>query len=221
MINYIYINIEREVMKKIILWLLPVLISVLLSAGCSPKSKYERILKRELASGVRNDTLFMGIYLGMPEKEFYKHCWELNASGLIRQSMRNTTVEYQIKKELKYPGTMDFYPAFVGGKIYEMPVRYLYNGWAPWNKKLSADSLQLDVLQWFKKQYGDGFMEVKHPERGTAYVKIDGNRQISIFKEDELHVWAVFTDMLVSREVSDTTSKVGNIQKDISKELEK
>jgi hypothetical protein len=52
-------------------------------------------------------------------------------------------------------------------------------------------------------------------------VKIDGNRQISIFKEDDLHVWAVFTDMLISKEVSDTTSKVGNIQKDISKELEK
>ena len=141
--------------------------------------------------------------------------------GLIRQSMRNTTVEYQIKKELKYPGTMDFYPGFVEGKIYEMPVRYLYNGWAPWNKKLSADSLQLDVLQWYKKQYGEGFIEVKHPKRGTAFVKIDGNRQISIFKEDDMHVWAVFTDMLVKKEVSDTTSKIGNIQKDISKELEK
>lgn len=204
-----------------ILWLLPVIITVFFIAGCSPKAKYERLLKRELATGVRNDTMFMGLYLGMTEKEFYRHCWELNAQGLIRQSMRNTTVEYQIKKELKYPGTMDFYPEFVDGKIYEMPVRYLYNGWAPWNKKLSADSLQLDILEWYKKQYGGGFLEVKHPKRGTAFVKIDGNRQISIFKEDDLHVWAVFTDMLVKKEVSDTTSKVGRIQKDISRELEK
>ena len=40
-------------MKKRILWLLPVLISVLLIAGCSPKAKYEKMLKRELASGVQ------------------------------------------------------------------------------------------------------------------------------------------------------------------------
>jgi hypothetical protein len=116
---------------------------------------------------------------------------------------------------------MDFYPEFVNGKIYELPVCYLYNGWAPWNKKLSSDSLQVDVLKWFEKQYGKGFMEVKHPKRGLAFVKIDGNRQISIFKEDDLHVWAIFTDMLVKKEVSDTTSMVGNIQKDLSNKASK
>ncbi len=30
---------------------------------------------------------------------------------------------------------------------------------------------------------------------GTAFVKVDGNRRISIFKENELYVWAVFTDL--------------------------
>jgi hypothetical protein len=94
MINYNFINIERKIMKKVILWLLPLLISVSMFSGCTPKAKYDRMLKRELASGVRNDSLFMGLYLGMNEKDFYTHCWKLNAQGLIKQGMRNTTVEY-------------------------------------------------------------------------------------------------------------------------------
>lgn len=208
-------------MKTRILWLMPLLISVYIISGCTPKAKYENMLKNELASGVRYDSLFMGLYLGMPEKDFYTRCWILNGQGLIRQGTRNMTVEYQLKDELKYPGTMDFYPQFAEGKIYEMPVRFIYNGWAPWNKKLSSDSLQVEVLKWYEMQYGDGFIEVKHPERGTAYVKVNGNRRISIFKEDEMHVWAVFTDLLVKKELNDSTSTIGNIQKDISKKLEK
>lgn len=208
-------------MKTIILWLMPLLGFVCIISGCSPKAKYENMLKQELASGVRYDSLFMGIYLGMPEKNFYTRCWVLNGKGLIRQGIRNMTVEYQLKGELKYPATMDFYPEFVQGKIFEMPVRFLYNGWAPWNKKLSSDSLQIEVLNWYEKIYGNGFIEVKHPERGIAYVKVNGNRRISIFKEDDMHVWAIFTDMLVKEEVNDSTSKIGNIQKDITKELEK
>jgi hypothetical protein len=208
-------------MKTKILWLMPVLIYVLIISGCSQKTKYDRMLKHELASGVRYDSLFMGLYFGMPEKAFYTRCWVLNQRGLIRQGNRNMTVMYELKNELKYPATMDFYPEFVQGKIYEMPIRFLYNGWAPWNTKLSSDSLQVEVLKWYEKQYGEGFIEVKHPTRGLAFVKVNGNRQISIFKEDELHVWAVFTDMLLKKQMRDTTSTIGKIQKDISNKLEK
>ena len=208
-------------MKTIILWLIPLLVFVCIISGCSPNAKYERLLKHELASGVRYDSLFMGLYLGMPEKDFYTHCWELNRQGLIKQGMRNMAVEYQLKDQLKYPGTMDFYPEFIKGKISEMPVQFLYNGWAPWNKKLSSDSLQVDVLKWYEKQYGEGFIEVKHPKKGIAYVKINGNRRISIFKEGDIHVWAVFTDMQVKKDINNPNSTIGDIQKDISNSLKK
>ena len=184
-------------MNRKTVWFASVLIAGLIIYGCSPKSKYENRLKTELESGVRNDTLFMGIYFGMGEKEFYSHCWNLNKEGLIKQGPQNTTVEHELKDELNYPATMYFYPEFKDGKIYEMPVRFVYNGWTPWNKKLSSDKLQLDVLEWIEETYGDGFMKVKHPKRGIAYFKVDGNRRITIFKEDDTHVWAVFTDMLI------------------------
>ncbi|HOW08813.1 MAG TPA: hypothetical protein PLX08_03320 [Bacteroidales bacterium] len=186
---------------------------IALSAGlivvsCTPRSRYERKLKHELSSGVRQDSLFMGMYLGMPEKEFYVHCWNLNHKGLIKQGPSNTTVEYIMKDELKYPASMNFYPSFTDGKISEMPVKFQYTGWAPWNKSLSSDSLQIDVLKWFEKKYGDRFLKINHPEKGSAYVKITGNRRITIFRENEMTVWAVFTDMSVKQTVNDSLGKV-------------
>ncbi len=205
---------------RFIVFLTAIIFAGILS-GCTPKAKYDRMVKRELASGIRNDSIFMGLYLGMPEKDFYTRCWILNGKGLIRQSPRNMSVEYEMKNEFKSKATMDFYPEFVKGKIYEMPVRFIYNGWAPWNKKLSSDSLQIEVVNWFKKLYGDNFIDVKHPVRGDAYVMVNGNRRISIFKENEMYVWAVYTDLLVKKNVTDSTSKIGEIQKEISKKLEK
>ena len=201
-------------MKKKILWIMPVLIAGLLINGCSPRSKYERMLNQELASGVRHDSLFMGIYFGMPEKDFYTHCWILNREGLIKQGPNNTTVEYELKDELKYSATMQYYPEFVQSKIYEMPVRFIYNGWTPWNKELSSDNLELDILRLYEEIYGEGFIKVKHSKHGIAYTKIDGNRRITIFKEDELHVWTVFTDMSVKKELIDSTSKTGIIHEE-------
>lgn len=198
-----------------------ILISTFLISGCSQKAKYDRRLKQELASGVRNDTLFMGIYFGMGQKEFYTHCWKLNQQGLIKQGLRNTTVEYKLKNELKYPATMDFYPEFAQTKIFEMPVRFVYDGWAPWNTKLSADSLQQNILKWYETQYGNGFMEVKHSKRGIAYVKLDGNRRISIFKENDTYVWAIFTDMLVDRNLKDQNPNSRNIPESVLKSLKK
>jgi len=209
-------------MKTRHLKLIPIfLLSSFLMIGCSQKSKYDRKLKSELAGGVRNDTLFMGIYFGMGQKEFYTHCWRLNQKGLIRQGNRNTTVEHKLKNELAHPATMDFYPEFAQTKIFEMPVRYVYDGWAPWNKKLSSDSLQVRLKHWFEKQYGEGFMEVRHSKRGIAYVKVDGNRRISIFKEDDTYVWAIFTDLTVDRKMKDLDPNAKNIPESVLKSLKK
>jgi len=128
------------------------------------------------------------------------HCWKLNRRGLIKQGSSNTTVEYLLKNELKHPALMDFYPTFTDEKISEMPVRFAYTGWAPWNKELSSENLQIDVLNWYKKVYGHGFIKVRHPKKGTAYLKVNGNRRILIFKRDDLYVWAVFSDMLINKD---------------------
>ncbi len=208
-------------MKTITKGLLLLLISLFIISGCSPRAKYERRLKQELASGVRYDSLFLGLYFGMPEKDFYKHCWQLNQKGMIMQGETNTTAEFQLKDELKYPAVMDFYPKFNQGKISEMPVSFKYKGWAPWNKTLSSDKLMIQVQKWYEKVYGHGFIQVKHPLHGVAYVKVDGNRRITIFKENDLRVWAVFTDMTIKKGWSDTVSQQEAVQNDTTKSSNK
>jgi hypothetical protein len=173
---------------------------MLLMGACTPAKQYERKLRRELASGIRHDSLLMGITFGMTEDEFFDVCWELNRKKLVRQGDVNRSVKYDIEEELKYPATMDFYPVFRNGKIAEMMVRFIYNGWAPWNKELSARNLALDVKQWYESTYGNGFITVSHPKKGEAYTKIDGNRRITIYVENDLFVWAIFTDMLAEEE---------------------
>lgn len=191
-----------------------IIISGLIISGCSPRAKYERMLKRELASGVRYDSLFLGLYFGMPEKEFYVHCWNLNQKGMIKQGESNTTAELQLTDEVKYPALMDFYPRFNQGKISEMPVSFKYKSWTPWNKTYSSDNLQKEVLKWYEKVYGTGFIKVNHPLHGAAFVKINGNRRITILKQDELHVWAIFTDMSVEKQWKSPFSAPENIQND-------
>ncbi|MCK4750770.1 MAG: hypothetical protein KAT15_27115 [Bacteroidales bacterium] len=209
-------------MKIRLVWILPVLLAGLIVWGCSPKSRYERSLNRGLASGVRHDTLFMGIYFGMSDKDFYSHCWMLNREGLIKQGTSNMSVERALKEELAHPATMNFYPEFGEGKIVEMTVRFIYNGWAPWNEELSSESLQQDVLSWYKKIYGNGFITVEHSSRGQAHIRIDGNRRITIFKDgDDMHVWAVFTDMLALKDPNKSGSDAVDLYEEITKDLVK
>lgn len=143
----------------------------------------------------------MGISLGMSKQDFYNHCTELNQQGLFFQSIEGSTVEFQLT-ELKHDCTMTFFPNFHENKIYKMPVGFSYDGWAPWNKHLSGDSLRVDVMKLFEKWYGGSFIEVQNPGKGTTLVKIDGNRQIEIYESEyDKEVIVLFTDLLIEREI--------------------
>ena len=176
-------------------WIALAALAALLAGGCTPAKKYERQLKRGLASGTRYDSLFMGLSLGMTENEFFDVCWDLNRDNLVKQALDNRSVEYVMKDELKYPAVMNFYPVFAEEIIWQMKVRFIYDGWSPWNKEQSASNLALDVKRWYEKIYGKGFITVAHPLFGEAYTKIDGNRRITIYIENDQFVWGIFTDM--------------------------
>lgn len=184
-------------------------IVVVTVSACSKKQQYKRLVERELASGVRHDTLFLDLKLGMSSEDFYKTCWDLNKMGLIRQGPGNTTVAYEMKEELNFITDVSFYPSFYEDKIYEMPVQFKYKAWAPWNKQMQSDSLQLDVLTLFEGWYGEGFFEVTPNPQKKAFVKVDGNRRISIYKDhvDDGTVWALFTDLSKEDEVKALSAK--------------
>lgn len=168
--------------------------------ACEVPTDYQQMKKRELASGVQNDSLFLGMYLGMTRDSFFKHCWQLNKDKLISHGQMNMSVEYDLK-ELSESAKMNFYPNFYEDKIYEMPAMITDSRWAPWNPEATSDSIKTDVKNLMEKWYGEGFIKVEHPKKnGFAWVKVDGNRRISIQRQDHRIVRVDFTDLNVEDE---------------------
>ncbi len=165
--------------------------------ACVKKGPYQEMLETELESNVRNDSLFLGFRFGMPRKDFYASCWEMNKEGLLIQGPNNLSVQYYLDDELPMPAYMRFYPQFDdSGTIYSMPVEITYESFAPWNEKTSSDSLIVEVKGLFERWYGDGFIKLVDEEGARqVYVKVDGNRRIRIFKRDAAYVAADITDM--------------------------
>lgn len=147
------------------------------------------------------DSLFLGISLGMERKAFFDYCWEQNKKKLFTHGPTNTNVEYKLVGETDHPVAMRFYPTFHEDKIFEMPVTFTYEAWAPWNRQYWADSLLVDMVPVFEKWYGQGFKKLDHPTMGSVYYKIDGKRRINLFRKDDQFVQAVFTDLKVEREL--------------------
>ncbi|MCB0679266.1 MAG: hypothetical protein KDC30_21355 [Saprospiraceae bacterium] len=175
-------------------WTLVIAMAIL---ACAKEDRYQQMVARELAKGVRVDSLFFGIYLGMPSKDFFDHCLQLNHRQLITQGPGGLSVQHIMKNELKQQAVMRFFPGFYDNKIYQMPVIYEYSAWAPWNRNLWADSLLVDLLAYYQTKYEGDFLPFPDSTGKLTYYKVDGNRQIALSKLNDREVEVVFTDLLV------------------------
>ncbi len=152
------------------------LICSMLIISC--EKSYQDIEAEELASGVRNDSVFLGIHLNMEKKEFFAHCWELNKQGKVINGPSNLSVEYRLNEgELRDSAYFRFYPDWDGREIEKMDFEFGYLNWAPWNKDLAADSLLLDARNILYKWYGKNeFIYLEGDQNKKVWVKVDGNR---------------------------------------------
>ncbi len=182
-------------MKRILKQLLClVLLGILAGGSFSCQTKFERTKAREMARGVRYDSLFFGIHLNMERPDFFKRCWQLNQRKVLTNGAGGNTVETYLSgvtPDVK----MNFYPEFVNNRIAKIPVNFSYRGWSPWNKELHSSVLLPVVVKKLEKWYGKGFVKMEHPEKGVLFYKIDGNRQILVVEMDEQYVKALFTDL--------------------------
>ena len=183
---------------------------IIVACSCSyfGGTEYSRLVKKELATGKRNDSLFMGIYIGMPVKAFYDYCWKMNKTGLFMNGTSGLSVMYKIPTELNSPVTMNFFPYFFENKVSGMWAEYEYDAWAPWNKNRFADSLLPKVLGLYKRWYpGNDFITITNKDKGTIYVKIDGNRRITIGLFSERIVKVDCTDLLIEEKLKSKSKK--------------
>ncbi|HKL19661.1 MAG TPA: hypothetical protein VJ905_11855 [Halalkalibaculum sp.] len=179
---------------------LGIIISILI-ISCDSGTDYQRLAEKELSKGANNDSLFLGYHFGMTRQEFFDHSWKLNSQKIVMQGNRSASIRYDLDN-LKYRAQMNFYPKFYGGKIFKMPVRYMYNGWAPWNRKYWADSLKKDVLATFREKYPNKFLEMSHPELEVpAHVMVDKNKRIAIYELDNQEVAVEYVDLSVLNDI--------------------
>ncbi|PWN06694.1 hypothetical protein DDZ15_09270 [Rhodohalobacter mucosus] len=149
-------------------------------------------MERELSRDVQMDSLFLGYYFGMPLDEFLRHSLELNRNQVITGGAK---IIYK-PEGLKASATMEFYPEFRDREIVRLPIDVLYDGWAPWNGHLAADSLIVDMVNLYEEQYNTSFISHTFPgDEVTSYVDVQGNRQIKIYPIDSQKVRIEFLDL--------------------------
>jgi hypothetical protein len=170
-------------------------LGLIVFGGCQG-SEYERRLKRELASGVRHDSIFLGLYLGMPNEVFFDHCYQLNQQRLVKEGLGGLSVEYRFPDQ-NPELVMYFSPRFFDDKVYQIEVQFTHPSWSPWNRDLWSEKLVDRVMSVIEQWHGPGFFRLENPERGTLWVKIDGNRRIVLNIVDDQFVRGLFTDVPV------------------------
>ncbi len=165
--------------------------------ACRNKSekKLADVEKQELATGIRHDSLFLGLSLGMTKREFCDYCLNMNKKGIFTEG-GDKTVEYVLgKKNFHFPLQMNFYPHFKEDKIIDLPIKFTYKGIDLSYPNGQTEKLAEDVKKLTEEWYGEGFFITPLPNGGKGYAKVSGNRCVLIFSEKEFEVMVIVKDL--------------------------
>lgn len=174
---------------------------LLLVSACrgTDKKNLAEVEKQELSKGIRNDSLFYGLYLGMTIDAFADTCRKRHREGLFDEG-GNRMVEFELKNnELKFLAKISFYPSFTQNKISEVPVFFKYRNSEPWNPEMATGKLLLDVKKLMEKWYGDGFFITPLPTGRNGFAQVSGNRRILIKVDKDDEVVVIFTDLTLKQ----------------------
>jgi len=176
----------------------------------SCESDYSKLVKREFATGVKNDSLFFGMKFNDTQQDFFDICKELNSKKLVTHGPDNKFVQYFIKPNDENESSIQmlFYGIFDKERIMTgLNMRFSYSGWAPWNRQYYSDELipklQDTLLNWFP---GNEFikMDIKKLSK-EIFIKIDGNRQIKMYSLDDRVVTVKIEDLDKKSDYNDLT----------------
>jgi hypothetical protein len=171
------------------------LLSILLSTSSCQKD-YETLKKDGLASGIRNDDLFLGVKFNDTRTIFYDNCRQLNQAGTITNGPRNMSALYTLPETISTdPIDLNFYPDFCGGKVCKMRMTFNYQSWAPWARKYHSKELLPHTIKWIENQYKTKLTKMQVEDKKTRMIAIDGNREIRLWLLDEQFVTVHMIDL--------------------------
>ncbi len=178
-------RIQASMNFKIIFKLVPIAI-ITFFFSCSG-SEYSQLVRREMAKGVIHDSLLFDLKFGQHKQDFFRSCWQLNQKGLVSQGPGSKSVKYELPIDADAPLATSITLLFFGDFNEEnimtgMDLEFYYNAWSLWNKSLQSDMLLPVVMDSLKKWYpGNDFIRVPLKNDSLEiYVKVDGNRRITI-----------------------------------------
>jgi len=172
--------------------------------ACEVESEYSKLLKKELKSGKSFNDLVLGLKIGQTKDDFYKICADLNKKKLITSGARSLYPEYILyPKDSVENGKkirMSFMGIFDDDRIMKgMDIRFNYYSWIAWREEYSSDNLINEIKDTLQLWYpGNNFIEIDlklDSKNNFAYVKIDGNRQITMYKIDGRDVAVIIEDL--------------------------
>ena len=172
--------------------------------ACEIESEYSKLLKKELKSGKSFNDLVLGLKIGQTKDDFFEICAELNKKKLITSGARNLYPEYILyPKDSVENGKkirMSFMGIFDNNRIMKgMDIRFNYYSWIAWREEYNSDNLINEIKDTLQLWYpGNNFIEIDlklDSKNNLAYVKVDGNRQITMYKIDGRDVAVIIEDV--------------------------
>ena len=176
-----------------------IVLSVVLT-GCF-QSDYTKLVKSELAKGVRQDSLLFGIRFGDSRNDFYGKCFDLNKQRLVTQGPGNNSVQYIFTDSLVHDKPTEmrllFFPNYdESQKIVEMNIELSYPAWAPWNKAYQSDGLKVKAMELLMLWYKGNEFVMADVNNSNMPVKLDGNRRLLIYNKDAQSVVVKAQDIM-------------------------
>ena len=173
-----------------------ILITIL--SGC--ESDYTKLVKSELAKGIRKDSILLGIRFGNTHNEFNGKCFDLNKQHLVMEG-EGHSVQYLFTDSLVHRKPTQirllFVPAFDDKEILSnMDLNFSYVAWAPWHRHFQADSLGTKVKKLLMLWYGGNEFVTAHVGDINLPVKVDGNRRVLVYRDDPQRVIVRIEDIL-------------------------
>lgn len=168
--------------------------------GRCVQSEYTKMVKSELAKGVRQDSILLGMQFGDSQKTFRDKCFALNKKHLTMEGPGFYVQYYILDSTLHEKPTriqLLFKPAFDEKKVLtDMSMKFSYSSWAPWHRQFQSDSLKVKVIRLLEQWYKGNKFVVAHVGKNDIPVKVDGNRLILVYEEEPQTVIVKVEDIL-------------------------
>ena len=178
-----------------------ILVLVLISISIqSCKTEYEQLVTSELKTGVVHDSLIFDLKIGQTKKEFYKYCWDMNKSQQITAGSGNKYAKYVLPVDSTdaHPDKINvhFFGIFDEEDVMQgMEMKMGYYSWSPWLEQFDSDQLLIKIRDKMIEDYpGNDFLEIAVGDI-TALVKVDGNRQITMYPISQQEIMVKIEDL--------------------------